>query len=81
MEAEADRFLTFGNKHLRVWQHNAKEGTYQSTQLCFGRLKMQNVHSAVFLRPMESQEVGNVVAGMASGDIYIFKVILASQDL
>lgn len=75
MEPESYRFLTFGNKHLRLWQQNGTGSTYQSTQLSFGKLKMQSVHSAVFLDPEDCQEVGSIVAGMASGEIYIFKVI------
>lgn len=41
---------------------------------------MQNVHSAVFLKPKIVNGRGIVVAGLAGGEIYIFQVTCAGNQ-
>ncbi|KAG2422675.1 hypothetical protein HXX76_015839 [Chlamydomonas incerta] len=65
-------FLTFGKKHIKMWSREG--GNWAPKQLSTGRLDMQNVHSAAWLPPR--QEGGGeclVVAGMADGQIYVFR--------
>ncbi|GIL71076.1 hypothetical protein Vretimale_17844 [Volvox reticuliferus] len=66
-------FLTFGKKHIKMWARG-DTGQWAAKQLTTGRLDMQNVHSAAWLPPR--QEGGSecmVVAGMADGQLYLFK--------
>lgn len=71
-------FLTFGKKHIKMWTR--ENGNWAAKQLTTGRLDMQNVHSAAWLPPR--QEGGGeclVVAGMADGQIYVFRVRAAAK--
>ncbi len=66
-------FLTFGKKHIKMW--TSEGGRWAPKQLTTGRLDMQNVHSAAWLPPrQEGSAECLVVAGMADGQLYIFKV-------
>jgi hypothetical protein len=72
------QFATFGKKHMKLWVA-AAGGSYTPTQLSFGKLPLQNVHSAAWLPPSRPQKQCNLVAGMADGQIYVFKVRSRSQ--
>lgn len=79
MSAVPHAFLTFGKKHIKMWTRGeggaGGGGGWVAKQLSTGRLDMQNVHSAAWLPPR--QEGGSecmVVAGMADGQLYLFKV-------
>ncbi len=69
-------FLTFGKKHIKMWTRaEGPGGQWAAKSMTTGRLDMQNVHSAAWLPPR--QEGGAecmVVAGMADGQLYLFKV-------
>lgn len=67
------QFATFGKKHMKLWVEGAG-GSYTPTQLSFGKLPLQNVHSAAWLPPSGPQKQCSLVAGMADGQIYVFKV-------
>ncbi|GLC69071.1 hypothetical protein PLESTF_000783800 [Pleodorina starrii] len=78
-------FLTFGKKHIKMWTRGdgpTGQGQWSAKQLSTGRLDMQNVHSAAWLPPR--QEGGAeclVVAGMADGQLYVFKGITAIKSI
>lgn len=67
------QFVTFGKKHIKLWQAGAA-GAYMPTQLSFGKLPLQNVHSAAWLAPTGPHKQCQLLAGMDDGQIYVFKV-------
>jgi hypothetical protein len=68
------QFATFGKKHLKLWRPAAPGGAWVATQLSFGKLPLQNVVSAAFLVPRGPQKESILAAGMADGQVYLFKV-------
>uniref|UniRef100_A0A383VWQ6 EML-like second beta-propeller domain-containing protein n=1 Tax=Tetradesmus obliquus TaxID=3088 RepID=A0A383VWQ6_TETOB len=67
------QFATFGKKHLKVWKPAAPNGAWVATQLSFGKLPLQNVVSAAFLVPRGPRKESILAAGMADGQVYLFK--------
>lgn len=80
LEENSQQFLSYGKKHAKLWHSIEAAGPFQSTQLTFGKLPMQNVHSAVFLQPKAAGGQSTVVAGVAGGEIYIFQVLCAANE-
>lgn len=68
------QFATFGKKHLKLWRAAAPGGAWAATQLSFGKLPLQNVVSAAFLLPCGPLKQCTLAAGMADGQVYLFKV-------
>ena len=67
-------FVTWGKKHCKLWSQLS--GSFQATQLSFGRFDLQNVHSAAFL-PISH----TLVLGLARGDIIIFDGTTATKSI
>eukprot|EP00241_Pyramimonas_parkeae_P000789 CAMPEP_0114273362 /NCGR_PEP_ID=MMETSP0058-20121206/29060_1 /TAXON_ID=36894 /ORGANISM="Pyramimonas parkeae, CCMP726" /LENGTH=967 /DNA_ID=CAMNT_0001392819 /DNA_START=317 /DNA_END=3220 /DNA_ORIENTATION=+ len=73
-----DQFATHGIKHLKVWAEI--NGRWLGTTLKFGKHKIDNVLSCVFLPPKSPGDEGSIVTGMPSGKLYLWRggqVVLA----
>jgi microtubule-associated protein-like 6 len=71
---EISQFATYGKKHVKVWKQAGAAGSWVGTQLSFGKLPLQNVTAASWLPPSGSRGDSLLLAGMADGQVYVFKV-------
>lgn len=71
------QFLTFGKKHIRMWNHSPEAGNgaiYTDSLLAMSKFTMQNVTAAQWLPPdADDDDEGLVAAGMANGQVYLFR--------
>jgi hypothetical protein len=64
-------FITYGRKHIKKWSEAGR--AWSSASMSFGKQKMQNVHSVVYL-PRKASGTVLVAAGCSDGAILVFKV-------
>jgi len=76
-------FVTFGRKHIKLWTCEDPKGNsgWKSKQMSFGKLPMQNVTSAQWLPPRGGFQECLIAAGMAEGNIYLFRGAVAIKAI